>query len=88
MSTRRRLDALARVLGNRPAVGEPCSACGYPERVKRRGFALYIDADLGRCPSCERYLDLKDDARPIEAEHLSIIVRGEPPPGWAPLDTS
>ena len=84
MSARQRLDALARVLGNLPTVGEACSACGYPQRMKRIPFAVFVSHDVGRCPKCDRHLDLKDDARPVESEHLTVIVRGTPPSGWAP----
>jgi len=86
MSNRRRLDALARALGNLPTVGDPCSACGYPQRLKRVTFGMYIEDELGQCSACGRHLDLKDDDRPLEAEHLSVIVRGSPPPGWIPPD--
>lgn len=78
---RKRLEALESRL-SRSAVGEPCDTCGAPKRTKRVVFWLALEDDLGECNACGRYLDLKDGGRPLEAEHLTRIVRGTPPPGW------
>jgi ssDNA-binding Zn-finger/Zn-ribbon topoisomerase 1 len=78
---RKRLDALESRL-SRSAVGEPCDTCGAPQRTKRVGFWLGLETDLGECKACGRHLLLKEGGRPLEAEHLTRIVRGTPPPGW------